>query len=254
MSVVTLLTDFGDFYHGVMKGVILSNAGVNVKIVDITNSIEPQNIIQGAFLLYNSYRYFPRGTVHVAVVDPEVGGKRDAIIVKSKNYFFVGPDNGLLYPSCSEDGIEEIWRIEESKITWEISETFHGRDIFAPAVAYVLNNEIGKIATRKDRIKELELFSYKIEGNRVKCMVVYIDEFGNIVTNLRKEELMKRKPRYIIFRGEKIPFVRTYCEVEVGEPLALIGSFNTLEISIRNGNASKEFGIRYDHIEFELGE
>jgi S-adenosylmethionine hydrolase len=97
--IITLLTDFGDFYPGVMKGVIYSLAP-EARIVDITHSIEPQNVFQGAFLLYHSYRYF-RNAIHVAVVDPGVGGKRRAIAVKTRNHYFVGPDNGILYPSAA---------------------------------------------------------------------------------------------------------------------------------------------------------
>ena len=252
MRVITLLTDFGDFYHGVMKGVILNCLGEYVQIIDISNSVESQNVFQGAFLLFNSYKYFPRKTVHVAVVDPGVGGKRDAIVVESNNYFFVGPDNGILYPSCAEDGIRRIWRINPSKLGTEISSTFHGRDIFAPVISYVLRNELEKVAIKKRKMKELNIFDYEVSGNRVKCRVVFIDKFGNIITNLRKELVEKVKPKFVVFKGLKIPVVKTYCEVGVGKPLALIGSFNTLEISIRNGNASKKFKVKNGKIEFEL--
>ncbi len=136
MKVVTLLTDFGEFYPGVMKGVVLSLAP-EASVVDITHTVEPQNILQGAFLLYHSYRYF-RSAVHVAVVDPGVGTNRRAVVIEGKNHFFIGPDNGILYPSAVEDGIKTVYSIRKgiSRLVGELSSTFHGRDIFAPAAAW----------------------------------------------------------------------------------------------------------------------
>jgi S-adenosylmethionine hydrolase len=111
--IITLLTDFGDFYPGVMKGVILK---INPKaiVIDISHSVEPQNVFQGAFLLYNAYKFFPNA-VHIAVVDPGVGGKRKALAFECRNHMFIAPDNGIAYPSAREDGIERIWIVDEVK-------------------------------------------------------------------------------------------------------------------------------------------
>ncbi len=240
--IITLLTDFGDFYQGVMKGVILK---INPKavVVDISHSVEPQNVLQGAFLLYNAYKFFPNA-VHIAVVDPGVGGKRRALAFECKNHIFIAPDNGIAYPSAKEDGIERVWIIDEgktSKITGVLSNTFHGRDVFAPAGAYASIGMLKEIAEPYygDFVK-LELFDYIVEGNFIKCRVVFIDRFGNAVTNLKAEEI---KGKYIVFEGIKIPIVRCYEEVEKGEPLALIGSFGTLELSVREGSFAEEFGV-----------
>ena len=238
-----MLTDFGDYYPGVMKGVILKICP-NATIVDITHSVEPQNIYQGAFLLYHSYRFFPK-SVHIAVVDPGVGSDRGALIVECQNHVFVGPDNGILYLSAKEDGIERIWRIDESKtskFTGTLSSTFHGRDVFAPASAFVLLGKIEEIAEPCDDMVKLDIYDYTIEGDVVDCRIVYIDRFGNAVTNIRGKDVVDAKGFYV--NGKYVPMVRTYSDVAVGEPLALIGSFGTLELSVRNGSFADSFGIR----------
>ena len=137
---IALLSDFGlkDHYVSAMKGVIL-NISPDVNLVDITHEVSPWNVIQGAFLLRATFRYFPRGTVFVCVVDPGVGTERKALAIKTKNYFFVGPDNGLMYPSVVEDGLELAVEITNRKYTLERSGTFDGRDVFAPAAAHILS-------------------------------------------------------------------------------------------------------------------
>ncbi len=240
MKVITLLTDFGDYYPGVMKGVILT-LSPEARIVDITHSIEPQNVFQGAFLLYHSYKYF-RNAVHVAVVDPGVGTERKAVVVESKNYFFVGPDNGILYPSAIEDRIKAVYSIKEeiSEQVGELSTTFHGRDIFAPAAAMVANGDYSYLEEFEDgELKKLELFDYSVSDDKVRCRIVYVDRFGNIVTNLREE-----RGKGFYFNGIEFPLVKTYSDVDKGEPLSLIGSFGTLELSVREGSAAEMLGIK----------
>jgi hypothetical protein len=249
MKVVTLLTDFGEYYPGVMKGVIM-RISPDVRIVDLTHEVEPQNVFQGAFLLYHAYRYF-ENAVHVAVVDPGVGGDRRAIVVITENQCFVGPDNGILYPSASEDGIKKVYRIREdiSELVGELSTTFHGRDVFAPAAALVSHGRLEKYFEEVDGIVKLDLFDYSIEDERVRCRVAYVDRFGNIVTNLRREEV-RAKAFYL--SGIEFPLVRTYSDVDIGEPLALIGSFGTVELSVREGNAAELTGIRKGGVEIRL--
>ncbi|MEM1578525.1 MAG: S-adenosyl-l-methionine hydroxide adenosyltransferase family protein [Archaeoglobaceae archaeon] len=247
--IVTLLTDFGDFYPGVMKGVILSLAP-EAKIVDITHSVEPQNVLQGAFLLYNSYRYF-KNAIHVAVIDPEVGGERRAIAVKTRNHFFVSPDNGITYPSAVEDGIIKVFEVDRriSELVGELSETFHGRDIFAPAAAMLIKKEFRYFREIKE-IKPLNLFNYSLEGKILRCRVIHVDRFGNLITNVPGNVVRDAKGFYLL--GVKFPMVRIYQDVNIGDPLALIGSFGTLEFSIREGNASKSLGIGFGLIEVEV--
>ena len=249
---ITLLTDFGDFYPGVMKGVILKVCP-NATIIDITHSVEPQNIYQGAFLLYHSYRFFPEA-IHVAVVDPGVGSSRKAIAIECSNHVFIGPDNGILYPSACEDGIRQIWVIDESKtskITGVLSTTFHGRDVFAPASAYAAMDKLDEVAEPFDgEICKLDLFDYIIEENKIICRIIFIDRFGNAVTNVKASDISSVKGFYV--NGVEFPLVRTYSDVEMGEPLALIGSFETLELSVRNGNAAEMFGFKSGEIELTI--
>jgi S-adenosylmethionine hydrolase len=248
-STVTLLTDFGDFYPGVMKGVILSLAP-NAKIVDISHSIEPQNVFQGAFLLFHSYRFF-RNAIHVAVVDPGVGSDRRALVVRTKNHFFVAPDNGIAYPSAKEDGIVEIYEIEPgiSELVGELSATFHGRDIFAPAAALLLKGDFSYFR-KVESMKQLNLFDYSFEGKKLKAKIVYVDRFGNLITNVPAFALGSAKGFKLM--DVNFPMVKTYSDVPVGSPLALIGSFGTLELSIREGNAAKMLGLGSGTFEIEV--
>ena len=247
--IVTLLTDFGDFYPGVMKGVILSIAP-EAKIVDICHTVEPQNVLQGAFLLYNSYKFF-KNAIHVAVVDPEVGSGRKAIAVKTKNHIFIGPDNGIIYPSASEDGIVSVYEIDLSisELVGELSYTFHGRDVFAPAAALAVKGRLWEYCNEIRGLKKLDLFDYKVKGDRIICKVIFVDRFGNVITNLRAEDVRAKR---FYFKNIEFPLVNTYADVGVGRPLALIGSFGTLELSVRNGSASKLLGIDKGGIEIEL--
>ncbi len=246
--VVTLLTDFGDYYPGVMKGVLLSD-DLHINVVDVAHTIEPQNVYQGAFLLLNSYRFFPP-CIHVAVVDPSVGSKRMAIMVECENYTFIGPDNGILYPACSEAGVKRVWRIEEDKIARKaknkISSTFHGRDIFAPTASCAISGRIEEIAEEIDvgDVQHLHIFDYRVEGHEINCRVLFIDRFGNAVTNLKSEVVEELNPKVFNIGEQNFPLVDSYSDVEKGSPLSVIGSFGTLELSIREGNASQQFGIK----------
>ena len=185
--VIALLTDFGDFYPGVMKGLIRKLT--DAEIIDITHSVSPQNVHEGAFLLYSAYRYFPSGTVFVAVVDPGVGGERRAIAVKTSGYWFVSPDNGIVYPSASEDGIESVFEIKNtvSEISGSFSSTFHGRDIFAPASALIYHGRIHERYFEKVEplMDELDLFDAEISGGEIRCRILHIDRFGNAITNIK---------------------------------------------------------------------
>ncbi|MEM0351305.1 MAG: SAM-dependent chlorinase/fluorinase [Archaeoglobaceae archaeon] len=249
--IITLLTDFGDFYPGVMKGIIHSIAP-GATIVDITHSVEPQNVFQGAFLLYHSYKYF-RNAIHIAVVDPGVGGKRRAIVVQTKNHFFVAPDNGLVYPSAAEDGILKIFEIDYriSELVGELSNTFHGRDIFAPCAALILRGDFSYLKETKN-LEKLEIFDFKKVGNKIIGKIAFVDRFGNIITNIPASAV--RGVKFFKVSDVVFPMVRTYEDVALYEPLALIGSFGTLEFSVREGNASDLLKMRRGIIEVEVFE
>ncbi len=242
--VIALLTDFGEYYPGVMKGVIRKLT--DTEVIDITHSVTPQNVMEGAFLLYNAYKFFPRDTIFVAVVDPGVGSDRKALMIETKNYYFVCPDNGIAYPSAKEDGIIKIYHIDEriSELVGELSATFHGRDIFAPAAALLSKGDY-KYFKETNEIRKLNLFKIEISDTEIRCNVVYIDRFGNVVTDIKDTVINNKKIKKIYFKELEIPLVRTYSDVGIGEPLALIGSFKTLELSIREGNFAKEFCVKH---------
>jgi len=251
-KIITLTTDFGlkDPYVAEMKAVILS-ISPKTKIVDITHKIEKFNIRMGAYTLAAAYPYFPKGTIHVAVIDPGVGTKRKAILVQTKNAHFIGPDNGVLALAGKSQGIEHIYGIENLNFMLpKISYTFHGRDIFAPAAAYLANGaspsefgpEIPEIVTPKHA--KITKRRHTLTGE-----IIHIDGFGNIITNLREKdcELMGIKKTVKLKLKDtrlKLKLCKAYSEVKARQPLAIIGSHNFLEISINQGDAAENFQTR----------
>jgi len=228
---IVLMTDFGDSeYTGVMRGVIYSICP-DAQIIDLTHTIPSQSIREGAWILQQSYKYFPKGTVFVSVVDPGVGTARDAVIVVTENYIHVGPDNGLLYPAASEDGIERVYRI---LIDESVSRTFHGRDIFAKAAAYHEAGTLGVMSTElKPGLDQALVFHQEDREGEV----VRIDKFGNIITNLPSIEKMSYQ---VSIRNEQreLPFSKTY---EHGPEIGIFlvtSSYNTLEIAAKNRPAT----------------
>jgi len=232
---IVLLTDFGDGeYVGVMKGVIYSiNDGA--KIVDLCHSIRPQEIIEASWILKNNYKYFPKGAIFCCVVDPGVGTERKAIGVKTAEYYFVGPDNGLLWETAKEQRIIDI---REIAIPPGASRTFHGRDVFAKAAANIDSGRFETIGEKIEVIEKLELYKKAREG-----IVVRIDRFGNIITNLAKQ----KKDRYsVVIDGKKyiMNCHLNYYTAEENELFLIEGSNNTLEISLKNGNANDELHVK----------
>ena len=272
--VITLLTDFGnqDAYVGIMKGVI---AGINpfANIVDICHSISPQDIFSGAYLLYTSYKYFPRKTIHVVVVDPGVGSRRNIICVETKNYFFLAPDNGILSFIVQEERLKSIIRVTNSKYFLpSLSSTFHGRDVFAPVAAHLsLGVRSQKMGIKINQPEQLDIPKpVPKKAGQVEGQIIYIDRFGNLITNIKKEYLVKwvggqksevgsqktdtckkaSKEKILsqrdtmettIEKKKIIALSKNYTDVNAGEPLVLIGSAGFLEVSINQGNAQRYF-------------
>ncbi len=254
---IALLTDFGykDPYVGLMKAVIY---GINseVNIVDITHDITSFSIQEASYILYVSYKYFPRGTIFLVVIDPGVGTKRRVLIIETNNYVFVGPDNGVLYQSALEDGIRNIIEVTNDKFFIKpTSNTFHGRDIFAPIAAYlslgVDSNVFGKRISVDDIVK-FELEVKELTGNKVCGKVLYIDKFGNVVFNIKfKEYDLSRYYRRakIIMNGldGKMKLVakigKSFGDVKPGEPVVYVNSFNFIELGINKGSAAKTYSL-----------
>lgn len=239
-KIVAIITDFGveDPYVGIMKGVILS-LDPEIQIVDVNNGITPYDIREGAFNLMVSYSYFPKGTVFLVVVDPGVGGERKAIIVKSLERLFVGPDNGVLTPVITEDA--EIYELEIPK--WA-SRTFHGRDVFAPAAARLASGvHPARIGKPISKVVKLRWPEPKIEKNLIYGEILLVDRFGNLITNVKSEYIKGHSVRVEIGRRIIEGLKSHYSEVNKGELLLIIGSAGFLEISAREDNASRILGV-----------
>ncbi len=232
---IVLLTDFGQSeYVGVMKGVIYSiNTGA--QIVDLCNDISAQNIIEASWILKNSYKYFPKDSIFCCVVDPGVGTDRKALLVKTDNYYFVAPDNGLLWETLKEQNIITIRQIPIPK---DASQTFHGRDVFAKAAANINLGRFNNFIEEVENIQKLELYQDQRGG-----IVVRIDRFGNIITNL----LAKDKNVYsvkIAGKEYQMKYYSNYDSAKDDELFLILGSNNTFEISLKNANANDKLNLR----------
>ncbi len=256
MPIVALLTDFGtqDIYVGVMKGVIWSICP-EAQIVDLTHEIAPQDITSGALSLWGASRYFPQGTIFCAVVDPGVGTERRAIGVRTHDYFFVGPDNGLLWWAIEENGIEQAVELRNRAYFLPvISRTFHGRDIFAPVAAHLANGvpltEFGP-ELEQETLQKLPPLRAQVGDQFILAQVIHIDRFGNAITNLREEDFAAwvenlgwRNWRAAI-RGTVFETIcNSYGEAPVSAPLLLFNSYGLLEIAVNQGNAARQLGLR----------
>ncbi len=233
---IVIMTDFGDSeYVGVMKGVILSLCPT-ADIIDLTHSIPSQSILEGAWVLYKSYKFFPKNTIFVGVVDPGVGTTRDSVVVKTKNYTFIGPDNGLLYPAAAEDGIVSV-----SSIVVEPSaaRTFHGRDVFAKMAAFLLRNQADRMLGGFKASLSVSL-EFRLEERT--GVIVRIDKFGNIITNIPPLE----KTEYILRTEDlrwDIGWYPTYHEGPEYGVFLVTGSYGTLEIAAKDSSAANEIPL-----------
>jgi S-adenosyl-L-methionine hydrolase (adenosine-forming) len=252
---ITLTSDFGyeDPYVAEMKGVILT-INPNANIIDITHGVEKFNIRMGAFMLASAEPYFLRGTVHLAVVDPGVGTERRAILVQTKQGFFVGPDNGILILAAQCQGIEHTYELTNPKFMLsKVSCTFHGRDIFAPAAAHL---DIGvKPSEFGPEIRDPvvpEFASVKRKNGSLIGEVLHVDGFGNLITNISSREIAQSQRVNVKLQNlsQNLTFVKTYALAKPQQPLALIGSHGFLEIALNHGSAAAKFhSVAGDKIE-----
>jgi S-adenosylmethionine hydrolase len=230
-GIITLLTDFGlsDPFVGVMHGVILSR-DPDARIVDLCHGIEPYDVREGAFWAARCAPWFPSGSVHVVVVDPGVGTDRAAIALSSEGHVYVGPDNGVLSGPLGK--ASEVHRIDETRFgSSDKSRTFHGRDLFAPIAAELVAGRV--------KVSDLGPVAHPIRFDEAPGRVATIDRFGNLITDLEPfVELAELE-----IAGVRIPLADTYGEVPKGELLALVGSFGTLEIAVREGSAAARLGV-----------
>lgn len=249
--IVTLLTDFGtkDPYVASMKGVLL-NINPECRVVDITHQIPPQDIREGAFVLANAFSYFPKGTIHLAVVDPEVGGTRNPILIVTDRFFFIGPDNGIFSLALREERMKSAYVLTERRFFLpEISSTFHGRDIFAPVAGHLtLGIPPKAFGKRIGSFKTLKLPDPMVKKERLIGEVIHVDSFGNLITNIDRmtfSQFHQGSPFHIKVNKSIISRLsKGYWEGKKGDPIALFGSGGFLEIAVREGNAQKRLQIK----------
>jgi S-adenosylmethionine hydrolase len=250
--IITLTTDFGlaDTFVGAMKGVILSVAP-DAAMVDLTHEIPAQDIIAGALALESAVDFFPRGTIHVAVVDPGVGTTRRPIAISTERAIYIGPDNGLFTLALRKTPLRQLVRLSNtSYFRQPVSATFHGRDIFASVAAHLVAGvPYHALGERIESLVELEVREPMEQGDEILLRLLTIDRFGNLITNLRRERFEAwaddRERLRIETGGMEIRGIHaTFGDVESGEPVAYFGSGGRLEIAIRDGSAAAVVGAR----------
>jgi S-adenosylmethionine hydrolase len=246
-GVITLLTDFGldDAYVGTVKGVLLA-INPKARLVDLTHAVPPQDVRRAALLLETAWRYFPAGTVHLAVVDPGVGGPRRAIAVAAGGHYFVGPDNGLLGFCFALPGAKAVALTAPRYHRHPVSRTFHGRDVFAPVAAHcsrgvplaafgpVVRDPVRPAAPQPSR-----------RGGRVTGEVLLVDRFGNLLTNLRGPAVPGPLAEGVlrIGRARIRGLVGTYAERPRRALGALVDSSGRIEVFVREGHAGRRLGL-----------
>jgi hypothetical protein len=252
--IISLLTDFGlvDPFVAEMKGVILSICP-HARLIDVSHAVEKFDVRLGAFLLAEASPYFPPGTIHVAVVDPDVGSSRRAIVIETKRGAYVGPDNGLLIPAAEHAGIMRTFEItNRSFMREQVSSTFHGRDIFASTAAHLANGR--QIADCGPLIQDPVGSPFQqatIQGKHAECEVMHIDSFGNVITNLTRVHFSRLNlhegSKASVHVGRKTLFgtvVKTYADLQRGRLGVLIGSQEFVEIACRESSAARKLGIK----------
>jgi S-adenosylmethionine hydrolase len=249
-GIVTLTTDFGlrDPFVGVMKGRLLGRFPA-AKIVDLTHEIEPHWPAEAGFWIARSFEYFPVGTVHVAVVDPGVGTARELLVVMAAGHAFLAPDNGLLAPIVSAHPAARIVRIDRAALTrlgiTRPSATFQGRDIFAPLAAEIAAGrcqpeELGALVTS---LVPAWIEEPTVEAGAVSGMVVTVDRFGNLFTNIDATLIQGFKSPQVHAGNHTFDVYRTYGDVAPGQSLALVNSFHVLEIACAERSAAEALGL-----------
>lgn len=245
--IITLTSDFGtrDGFTAQMKGVIL---GINpaASMVDVTHSVTPFAVLEGALVLRGISRYFPPGTVHVAVVDPGVGSSRRGIAARTGDAFYVGPDNGLFSYILSGDPGCEIRELQNKRyFLSKPHPTFHGRDIFAPVAAHLsLGVALDLLGPSIQDPVFLSVPQVRATPFGLEGQVIYVDRFGNLTSNVDASLLLR--PVRLVEVGDVriLGMSHFFSEVPEGKTLALINSFGFLEIAVNSGNAFEQLGIK----------
>ncbi|MGC9112851.1 SAM hydrolase/SAM-dependent halogenase family protein [Acidilobus sp.] len=256
---VGLITDFGDsVYDGIVESVI-KYVDPSINVIRIDNKVPHFSVLAGSYITYSSYRWLPPGSIIMIVVDPGVGTSRRAVVIRTNNYYFVAPDNGVAYEAAAEDGIREAYAINYSRVrslagvkafnAWPLSYTFHGRDVFAPAAALIAKGvppsqfatpiPVGSLASLRLR------YSFR-SGGVTRTRVVYIDKFGNVALGLTTREYRLPRGRLVVnVKGAQHVFTtgRTFADVRPGDAIAYINSFGFVELAINQGSAASKLNV-----------
>jgi S-adenosyl-L-methionine hydrolase (adenosine-forming) len=260
--IITLTTDFGSSDHlvGTMKGVIL-NINPAARIVDINHNVTPFDVLDGALSIASAYRYFPPRAIHVVVVDPGVGTDRRPLLVSGEQHYFIAPDNGVLSLIYDKEPCTVRHITAEHYFLNPVSPTFHGRDVFAPSAAWL--SKAWQTEAFGDQITDYTRFTLprsKTTDHAVKGMVLRVDAFGNLVTNLTAEDVPAAAAAAsgkikLLVNGKVIcKMARTFASGNPGEPIAVLGSAGFLEIAVNRGSAARALGVaRGAEVTLELG-
>jgi hypothetical protein len=246
LRIITLLTDFGtaDPFVGIMKGVIL---GINprVQLVDLCHGVSPQDVLEAAFLLDCAYRYFPKGTIHLVVVDPGVGGRRRALVAEGSHGYYLAPDNGVLSYLFASGEIRRVVEVAaDAYLLHPVSQTFHGRDVFAPVAAHLSRRGgIARFGTVTTRWVRLRLPApRRTDDGSLEGSVLHVDRFGNLITNISSREISALHPErgITVSIGDRIihGMVRSYDRLKAGAMGAILGSAGYLEIFANRQSAA----------------
>lgn len=263
VCVISLLTDFGqaDAYVGLMKAVILARAP-HARLVDLTHEVPPHDIARAAFLLYTAAPYFPPGSVHLAVVDPGVGSRRRPIAIATERAFYVGPDNGLFTYVLARDPLRAVVELRDPRFRLTpVSDTFHGRDIFAPAAAHLASGgELSDLGPPVSDLVRLPPLRLEVSGAAIQGAVLYADRFGNVITSIgplawEGERLVltaapggplrfSAASAVVEVGSERLRGIHhTYAQAAPGALIALVGSHDHLEIALREGSAVRRLNL-----------
>lgn len=236
-KIITITTDLGDQFASAQLKAVVYSLGFEGKIIE-NHGVKPFSIMEGAFEIQALANFCSRATVHLGIIDPGVGSDRAGIIIQTKKSFFVGPDNGLLYPAAQKEKIVRVWKIMEDKINKKFTNTFHGRDIFIKVAAYLANGQKpGSFGCTEINPKSLERLEFKTG------QVVHIDHYGNIKVYWKNSLNGHLRLGKCIF-----PVVKTFSDVAVGKALAYLGSHDILELAINRGRANEQLGIKLEEI------
>lgn len=254
-GVITFTTDFGltEPYVAMMKGVVLT-IHPKARLVDLSHQVRAGAVSEGASVIFEAFPFFPKGTVHVAVVDPGVGSERRLLAIKARSHFFVGPDNGIFWPVIKSAGRARVIELVEKEFFHvPISQTFHGREIFAPVAAHLARGiALEKLGRPIDDPVQLDVPSPFEKNGILYGEIVRMDHFGNLITNIDRSVLERflRTAQPVITVGSLVVrgLHRIYGDVEAGNTLALINSADKLELAVNLGSATEYIGVQEEEI------